>query len=60
MDEEGLAAQSREMLADAQSLSEVDEALAVSLIRLDDLPVEAAIENPDLNIAPPRQPMRIG
>lgn len=43
MDEEGLAAQSRKMLTDTQGLGEVHEALAVSLIRLDDLPVDAAI-----------------
>ncbi len=28
-----------EMLSDAQSLSEIDEALAVPLVRLDDFPV---------------------
>jgi hypothetical protein len=47
VDEEVLAMQSREMLADAQSLSEFHETLAVPLVRLEDFPVKAAIEDPD-------------
>jgi hypothetical protein len=60
VDEEVLTTQSREMLADAQGLGEVHEALAMALFRLDDLPVEAAIENPDRHVAPPRKLMRAG
>lgn len=55
MDEEVLSVQGRKILTDAQNLGEVHEALAMALIRLDDLPFKAAIENPDRQDVHPRR-----